>query len=214
MLNESVFGNIKYIIYTPDDFDSAKKYPTVFHTHGAGTRGRDPWAVKNGGPLKEILEGSACPKDCIVVAPLCSEDTWFDVFESLIALCRHIHSLDFVDGDRFYATGTSMGGYAAVQLMMSCPELFAAGVICCGGGMYWNAGRLKHIPIQFFHGAQDKTVLPEESLHLCAKICKAGGNAKVTVYPNNDHNCWDDTYTNPEVYRWMLAQKRYASTEN
>ena len=80
--------------------------------------------------------------------------------------------------------------------------------------MYWNAGRLKHIPIQFFHGAQDKTVLPEESLHLCAKICKAGGNAKVTIYPNNEHNCWDDTYTDPAVYEWLFAQKRYAGDEN
>ena len=97
--------------------------------------------------------------------------------------------------------------------MMSCPELFAAGIVCCGGGMCWNASRLKDIPLRFFHGAQDKTVFPEESLHLCAKICAAGGDAKITVYPNNAHNCWDDTYSNPDVYEWLFSKKKETKNE-
>ena len=35
-----------------------------------------------------------------------------------------------------------------------------------------------------------------------------GGNAKLTVYPENGHNAWDDTYGNLAVWEWLLAQKR------
>ena len=101
-----------------------------------------------------------------------------------------------------------MGGYAVVQLMMSCPELFAAGIVCCGGGMYWNAGRLKSIPLKFFHGAQDTAVYPEESLHMCANICSCGGDASVKIYPNNAHNCWDDVYSDVTVYEWLFSKRK------
>ena len=88
--------------------------------------------------------------------------------------------------------------------MTALPEAFAAIVPVCGGGMYWDARRLKETPVWAFHGAQDKTVLPEESLHMVEKVNAFGGNAKLTLYPNNAHDAWTDTYSNPEVYAWLL----------
>lgn len=26
----------------------------------------------------------------------------------------------------------------------------------------------------------------------------------MTIYPDNTHNAWTDTYSNPEVFRWLL----------
>ena len=34
-----------------------------------------------------------------------------------------------------------------------------------------------------------------------------GGNAKLTIYPENGHNSWDATFSNPEVYKWLLSHK-------
>lgn len=158
--------------------------------------------------MKQAVMGNESLKNCIIFAPQCYADTWFEIFEQLICFSEYAASLPYVDKNRFYASGISMGGYAIVQLMMSRPELFAAGIVCCGGGMYWNAAMLKKIPIWFFHGARDMVVYPEESLHLCAAICSAGGNARVKIYPNNDHNCWDDTYSDPNVYEWLFSHKR------
>ena len=56
-----------------------------------------------------------------------------------------------------------------------------------------------------YSGAPDKTVLPEESVKMVEKINKLGGNAKLTIYPENAHNAWTDTYSNPEVFKWLLA---------
>ena len=208
MIKQETYEGIAYLIRFPDDFDACRKYPVIFHTHGAGCRGNDTSVLKTVGAMKEAVNGNACLKDCIVVSPQCSANTWFDVFERLVSLCKYVYSLEYVDKTRFYASGISMGGYAIVQLMMSCPELFAAGIVCCGGGMYWNAGRLKKIPLRFFHGAQDTAVYPEESLHLCAKICAHGGDASVKIYPNNAHNCWDDVYSDATVYEWLFRKRK------
>ena len=103
--------------------------------------------------------------------------------------------------------GVSMGAYAAWQLAMSQPTLFAAMIPICGGGMCWNASRLKDIPIWAFHGGKDTTVLPEESIRMVEKVNKRGGSAKLTVYLENEHNAWDDTFKNPEVFTWLLSHK-------
>jgi predicted peptidase len=39
-------------------------------------------------------------------------------------------------------------------------------------------------------------------------IKAAGGNVKYTEYPEAKHNCWTETYNNPGLYKWLLAQKR------
>jgi predicted peptidase len=59
-----------------------------------------------------------------------------------------------------------------------------------------------------FHGAKDPTVPVERSREMVAAIKAAGGNVKYTEYPEDKHDCWTETYNNPELYQWLLAQKR------
>ena len=58
-----------------------------------------------------------------------------------------------VDRNRIYVMGISMGGYAAWELMQRRPELFAAGLPCCGGGDVAQALRLKDIAIWCSNGS-------------------------------------------------------------
>ena len=44
------------------------------------------------------------------------------------------------------------------------------------------------------------------------RVNAKGGNAKLTVYPDNAHNAWSDTYSNWEVFAWLLAQKKGDAT--
>ena len=104
--------------------------------------------------------------------------------------------------------GISMGGYATWQLAMSMPEVFAAIVPICGGGMYWNAGRLANVPVWAFHGKEDPTVLVEESEKMVAAVNKNGGKAKLTVYFGCRHDSWSETYKNPEVFAWLLSNEK------
>ena len=199
-------NGLTYTVRFPRDFDEGKQYPTIFFLHGAGTR----WTSL------ETLEGNAISKYAdahpdfpfVVVMPLCTEETWFDMWGQVKALLAHVQATSWVDSDRIYLSGNSMGGYSAWQLAISVPDAFAAMIPVCGGGMYWDAGRLKKIPIWAFHGALDKTVLPEESLKMVAAVNGKGGKAKLTIYPNNAHDAWTDTYSNPEVYAWLLEHTK------
>lgn len=197
--------NLKYVIKYPVGFDNSRTYPVIICLHGAGGRGNDIDVLLNNPFFIETAKYENFP--FVMVAPLCSENTWFDLWGQLKSLVKKTYALPFTDKKHVYAMGASMGGYATWQLAMSMPEYFAAIAPVCGGGMYWNAGRLVNVPVWAFHGALDTTVLPRESEKMVEAVNANGGNAKLTIYPENAHNAWDDTYSNYEVFEWMLAHE-------
>ena len=201
-IQQAEYKKLKYVISYPDTYQDGKKYPVIFHTHGAGSRGMDLSTLNIAVPIRN----NPSAEDFIIVAPQCYVDTWFEIFEQLMEFCEYIYEQPFADKTRFYSSGISMGGYTAYQLMMSRPRLFAAGIVCCGGGMYWNANRLKDIPLRVFHGEQDNTVFPCESKNMVLNINQNGGNASLVIFPECDHNCWDKVYTSKENFEWLLSQ--------
>ena len=206
-----MFKNMQYVVKYPAGYKAGEKYPIILFLHGAGTRGNDIEVLVNH-PYFRITD-TIDNFPFITFAPLCSANTWFDTFGELIEFVSMFMGKDYVDSKKVYLMGASMGGYAAWQLGMSIPECFAAVVPICGGGMYWNAGRLVDVPIWAFHGQKDTVVLMEESLKMVNAVKQCGGNAKLTVYPNNGHDAWSDTYANPEIYEWMLKHKKEKNHE-
>lgn len=205
-LQENTFRNLKYCLWLPENFDAKKKYPVIFFTHGAGSRGNDLRKLENNHPVLQKIFSYA--EEAVICAPQCAQDTWFDVFESLIALTEFIYGRAYADKKKFYGIGVSMGGYAMMQLMQSRPQLFTAGIICCGGGMYWNAARLKEIPLRLFHGEKDAVVYPEESRRMAEKIAESGGRVTLTVYPDCEHDCWSRAFDDAENMNWLLKQEK------
>jgi predicted peptidase len=196
------FNRLNYIISYPDGFDEKKKYPLLVHIHGAGGRGNNLDLLKKAGPLYEIENGRKLP--FVVIAPQCYTDTWFEIFEKLLEFIENMINSDYVDKTRVYLSGVSMGGYTAWQAAMSRPEWFAAMVPVCGGGMYWNASRLKNIPVWAFHGALDNVVYVTESINMVNAVNKAGGSAKLTIYPDVGHNSWEKAFATDELYLWLI----------
>ena len=131
IINQAEYKKLKYVISYPDNYEKDKKYPVIFHTHGAGSRGTDLSLLNIDAPIRN----NPSANEFIIVAPQCYADTWFEIFEQLIEFCEYIYEQPFTDKTRFYSSGISMGGYTAYQLMMSRPHLFVAGIVCCGGGL-------------------------------------------------------------------------------
>lgn len=194
---------LKYLYYSPN---TDGNLPLIIYLHGAGSRGTELSQLSHIGPIGELEKGRNIPAR--IVAPQCCGDTWFELFETLIDFAENMANESGVDKSRIYLTGVSMGAYAAWQLAMTKPDMFAALVPVCGGGMYWNAERLKNMPVWAFHGALDDVVLPEESIKMVRGINKSGGNAKITVFEKADHNAWDPAFALDEMWKWMLSQKR------
>ena len=204
-MQEQQLGKLRYLIKFPEGFSDDRKYPILLFLHGAGSRGSDMGNLISNPFFQLTKKYKNFPFVC--VAPLCSENTWFDMWEHLEKLVVEIAQLPFADKRRIYLVGNSMGGYATWQLAMSMPTFFAAIVPICGGGMYWNAARLAGVPIWAFHGAKDTVVRLEESVKMVEAVQRIGGDAKLTIYPENAHDAWSDTYSNPEVFDWLLKQE-------
>ncbi|MBE7053368.1 MAG: phospholipase [Ruminococcaceae bacterium] len=203
---ESEFKELKYLIKYPKNFNQNNKYPVILFLHGAGSRKADTEVLRDNPFFKITDEHKDFP--FVLIAPLCREnEVWFDRFETLKEFVLKITDMPFCDKERLYVMGASMGGYGTWQLAMSMPDYFAAIVPICGGGMYWSASRLKNIPVWAFHGAKDSTVKCEESEKMVNAVNEKGGNARLTIYPENMHDSWSDTYKNEEVFKWLLSHK-------
>ena len=198
------YKSIRYLIYYPDGFNENKQYPLFFHLHGAGSRGND-FKEFEGSIILNMLEKGEVPLcKAICVFPQCHMDTWFDLFNELLELVKHLHDLPCVDKSRFIGSGISMGGYGIYQVMMSIPEMFTKGFVCCGGGMYWNSGRLKNIKFRIFHGQLDTAVYPEEALRMYNRLKEAGADVTLFLFPECDHNCWDKAFSNLDNLAWIV----------
>ena len=115
-MKEITLSGLKCIIKYPEKISQDEKNPLIIFLHGAGSRG-DTTEKLVTNPFFVLTEDQ---KDLpfVVIAPLCSENTWFDMFEKLQNLITEVEKLSYVDKNRIYLMGASMGGYAAWQLAM------------------------------------------------------------------------------------------------
>ncbi len=194
-----------YLLYLPKDYAQQDRWPLLLFLHGAGERGADLERVKVHGPPKLIAAGKEFP--LIVVSPQCPEGQWWQPHE-LAALVDEIVEKYKVDQDRIYVTGLSMGGYGTWSLAGFAPHRFAAIVPICGGGDPRIVRSLSRLPVWVFHGAKDSVVPLSASVEMVEALQRARGNVKFTVYPDADHDSWTQAYDSPELYTWLLSQKR------
>jgi predicted peptidase len=198
-------AKLDYLLFLPRGYQkSDQRWPLMLFLHGAGETGTNLTKVKAHGPPKLVESAPGFP--FIVVSPQSVRRGWN--VELLNALLDDIIQNYRVDKDRVYLTGLSMGGFGTWSLAAAHPEKFAAIVPICGGGKPSDASKLATLPIWAFHGAKDPTVPLQRSREMVEAVQAAGGKVKFTVYPEAPHDCWTQTYNNPQLYQWLLQQKR------
>ena len=204
-LDVTVRVTMDYLLYLPKLYETKDAWPLVLFLHGAGERGDDLQLVKVHGPPKLVENDKEFP--FIVVSPQCKPDKWWEPV-SLSALLDDIVAKYKVDTDRIYVTGLSMGGFGTWALAAHSPHRFAAIVPICGGGERRGARSYSHLPVWVFHGAKDTTVPLERSEEMVDALKQQGGNVRFSVDPDAGHDSWTKAYADPELYEWLLQQKR------
>ncbi len=207
----------EYLLFLPKayDADPQKKWPLMLFLHGAGERGTNVWLVAVHGPPKLVRSQPDFP--FILVSPQCPTDQRWNP-EALVKLLDQIEATQRVDKSRVYLTGLSMGGFGTWTLGIRHPDRFAAIAPICGGGDWLevrlssrkNGPALRSLPVWAFHGAKDNVVPLSESQRMIDVLKSAAGNeiAKLTVYPEANHDSWTETYNNPELFKWFLEHRR------
>jgi len=198
-------AKLEYLLFLPLGYEKSRQsWPLMLFLHGSGESGTNLAKVKVHGPPKVVESKPDFP--FILVSPQSAGRGWSS--DTFNALLDDVVRKYRVDKRRIYLTGLSMGGFGTWTFATAHPERFAAIVPICGGGNPADAKKLTSLPIWVFHGAKDPTVPVQRSRDMVEAIKAAGGNVKYTEYPEAKHDCWTETYDNPELYRWLLAQKR------
>ena len=195
-----------YIAYQPD---SVSEHPALLvQLHGAGERG-------NGGEeLDRVLvhgfskiANEDTLQDCVLVMPQCPADSfWVAKIESLKGFIDAMVQKFGADTNRVYLCGLSMGGFGTWYTAMAYPSLFAAIAPCCGGGMAWNAHTLT-MPIWTFHGLEDTTVSPNQTIEMVERLKECNPNLKYDLYEGVGHDSWNQAFSK-ETLAWLLEQKK------
>lgn len=221
----------QYRVFAPKGWSKNKKWPVILFLHGAGERGEDNLAQTRVGIGPAILrQQESLP--LIVVMPQCPKNRWWTEpeMQSLAVKTLDQAAKEFnADAKRTYLTGLSMGGYGAWILAASNSNRFAALAVVCGGvkppqriavpeaksallssaDPYGAvAAKIGKTPVWVFHGGADPVVPVSESRKMVEALKASGGNARYNEYEGVSHNSWDKAYAEPELFPWLLLQRR------
>jgi predicted peptidase len=225
---------LPYRILFPLDFDPTKKYPLLFVLHGAGERGNNNEDQLKYGPSLFLKDTIREKYPAIVVFPQCpAEGYWSNVkietdsatkkykfffqtdapptkaMTDLMGLVNQMLDKPFVNKHRVYVGGLSMGGMGTLEIIRRMPGTFAAAFAICGGDNTLNVPKYaKKVPLWIFHGEKDGAVPYEHSESIVAALKAAGGDPKYTLYPNDDHNSWDDAFKEPLLIPWLFSHTK------
>lgn len=222
---------LPYKVIFPDNFNPAESYPVLLFLHGAGERGTDNDKQVAHGRNRFMTDPAL--RQVIFIAPQCPyEDYWVNIvrpttpkerqnrtfpyqapisssLQAVKELLDALISLGFVDEDRIYGAGISMGAMGILDMTMRYPDLFAAVQPICGGV---NADRTKEFTgktaFRFFHGLMDDIVLPKFAQENCAALKTAGAEAVIVEYPQANHNSWDPAFAEEDFFTWMFKHSK------
>ena len=220
-----------YRILMPENFDKTKTYPVLLFLHGAGERGNDNKAQLIHGSKLFLRPEVRANYPAIVIFPQCPEDSyWSNVKSSTVngkrnfefekggkptlamkmvmSLMEQVKDLPYTDNKRIYAGGLSMGGMGTFEILRRMRGEFAAAFAVCGGDNPENVRKYKNIPLWIFHGAKDDVVPPENSQIIADALKAKKADVKFTMYPEANHNSWDQAFAEPELLSWLFSQKR------
>ncbi len=218
-----------YRIYVPYDYDKSKDYPVFTFMHGAGERGND-----NRDNLMHVFSGLLASKESpawnsIIIAPQCPDgNQWVDTpwaeggyrvdevpesneIKAVFEILDFVKSAFSTDTDRYYVAGLSMGGFAAWDMIMRHPEVFAGAVPICGGGDYKQAHKLVNMPIYTLHDKNDTTVPMSGTKEMVVALETLGST--VIFYEElkgYGHNVWTYASEKAEIWQWLFAQSKSA----
>ncbi|MDB5137841.1 MAG: prolyl oligopeptidase family serine peptidase [Mucilaginibacter sp.] len=224
---------IPYRILFPQNFDPTKKYALILVLHGAGERGNNNEAQLAYGPKLFLNDTIRAKYPAIVVYPQCPANSyWSNVkietnatgklifnfveggeptraMSALLGLVSQLLDKPYIDKHRVYVGGLSMGGMGTFEILRRDPGVFAAAFAICGGDNTRNAKvYAKKVPLWVFHGAKDDVVPVDHSIVMVEAIKAAGGDPKLTIYPNDNHNSWDDAFADPGLIPWLFSHKK------
>ena len=222
-----------YRVWLPPHYTKLRRWPVILFLHGSGESGDDNLRQITMA-LPALLARDPSRYRAVVVAPQCPMGReWTGEMEqvALAALDQSMHEFRG-DRHRVILTGVSMGG-AGVWYFARHPQRFAA-IVPVSGEVVREADdpfptepapdlaallrstnpydalatRIGKTPVWAFHGSNDAIIPVDQSRRMVNALRAHGGNVRYTEYAGGGHDIWDTAYSDRELAKWMLAQRK------
>lgn len=187
-----------------------KPWPMLVYLHGTGGTGLFGAGKKS---LKSVGLNHAASK-FVVVSPQCKW-TWKDTPAPWVSeLVATLRSADYIDHDRVYLCGCSMGGMGVWEVGARTPNLYAA---LAPVAAHHKPERAKHIaeqlgdmPMFVCHSRSDSTCLMKQESPLWAALRSSNRRMQINLTENVDHVSVFEKVLCDDVrlYEWLLLHRR------
>ena len=203
--------HLSYLLFLPATYAATPDthWPLILYLHGGSLRGENVEQLRTLGLPHKLESKPDFP--FVVVSPQCpAGEIWTDA-EAIDALLDRVIRDYRIDQQRIYVTGHSMGGRGALYFAYRLPSRFAA-VLALSPYSPVSAwgNKLAQIPLWLFQGSADTLAPITETKELVGAIQSAGGHPRFNSLEGRDHFILD-VYDRPDVYQWLLQQKRNTS---
>ncbi len=207
----------RYAVWLPPAHDSIPRWPAIVFLHGAGECGDDalkPTRVGLGPAL--VRDPARWPFVVVFPQKPAEEHEWEEHEDLVLAVLRDAVRAFRIDPRRVALGGMSQGGHGAWALGARDSSLWRALVPVCGYGRARTiARRVSGLPVWAFHGLKDDVVLPEDTRQIVAELrewrARRGldpAGARLTLYPDANHNSWDPAFAEPDLPGWLIGATR------
>ena len=220
-----------YWLYVPESYDGSEPYPVYLMLHGGGQRSNNSKDI-----LYRYMMATApvkYGKDVIIIAPQANNDTldsdnagWNSADMSLtkfglgaMAILDNVKANYNVDESRIYVGGCSMGGMGTAAFLYNYPDVFAAGVVDCGGSRdaelaekFAKALKDMDVDLMIAHAKADPVVPFTNSENMMAALDAEGVPYSTTFYEEDAffrptaHFSWTPFFDNEANLDWLFSQ--------
>jgi predicted peptidase len=224
---------VHYQLFVPAVPSGSKRYPLLVILHGAGSHGTDNLRQLSP-PVGMVIDRAQRQEPAFVLVPQDPKgDKWVSgsgeapyrnyrqaerpqsaASGLVLAGIDELIAKYAIDPDRIYLTGGSAGGTGTWDLITrNGIGRFAAAVPITGANDPTRADAIARLPIWAFHGAQDTTAPVENTREMVAHLRALGSPVRYSEYSDVGHESWNRAYAEPELFRWLFAQRRGATPQ-
>jgi predicted peptidase len=203
-------AGLRYLLHLPAAYETRSDWPLILFLHGAGERGRNLELVEREG-LPRILE-TLPDFPFVVVSPQEEKERLWTV-DSLAALLDQVGAQYRVDAARVYATGLSSGATTALELAVRYPRKIAAVAAVTASRIPPRLCAMKNVAVWIFHNAGDERIPVSRAKRLTRALEECGGEVRLTIYPQDGHDAWTETYRRQDLYEWFLSHSLTSRAE-
>ena len=199
--------------YNPTANDG-KKYPILIFFHGDGEGGPvtdNEYQLFHGGNVFDTaVSGSSF--DGYVFCMQTTNGFWGEpVYGYIQSILDYMITNNKLDPFRVNLNGLSAGGEGTWQMAYGHTPYIAGAIPMSNADLSYKADTtiLKFTPLWLVQGGLDGAPDPGTAANVVASYQSAGANLTYTLFPNDGHDTWDDTWKQPNF--WPFCRNTYES---